>query len=244
MIGVQLYAFQRTVIDDDLVSVLTELRAMGYDAIEGYPGHMTNYRKTLDALGMQFAASHTTPTDLQQTAPFIEYLNVMGSADVCCSGPIGWNDRSYDNFRATCEFLNARGRILKDAGIALHYHNHEFEFLPVRDGMTAMDVLLRELDFEVVDLCADVGWIWRAGLDPSDFLRKHAAKITYVHLRDFAGADSVPLGKGQVDLAAVMAAVRVLPRLRWLVVEHDPVSKTPAEDLAQSRHFLRDRFNL
>ena len=239
-LAVQLYAFPKEVIETHLVTVLTELKAIGYDAVEGLPGHFLDYRADLNRLEMRFAAPHLTPPALNEPARLIDYVGKMGGVDVCCSGPIDWNGRRYDDFCATCDFLNARGRVLRDSGIHLHYHNHEFEFLPTRGETTGMDILLRNLDVEAVDLCFDVGWAWRAGVDPGAFLRAHGLKITYVHLRDFAGVDSVPLGKGALDLAAVMASVRKLPALRWLVVEQDPVSPRPAEDLETSRRYLRD----
>lgn len=243
-LAVQLYAFSKEVIETDLPRVLAELKAVGYDAVEGFPGPFRDYRAELDRLGMRFAAPHVSPAALAEPARLLDYLKTMGSVDVCSSGPIDWNGRSYDDFCATCEFLNSRGRMLRAAGIHLHYHNHEFEFLPVRGSMTAMDLLLQNLDAGAVDLCFDAGWAWRAGVDPAAFLRAHGARVSYVHLRDFAGTVSVALGQGGLALPEVMAAARELPALRWLVVEQDPVSAQPVRDLATSRRYLRETAGL
>jgi sugar phosphate isomerase/epimerase len=244
MIGVQLYPFERTRIEQDLPSVLRALRDIGFAAVEGYPDHFENYRADLEALGMRYAAAHIVPSALEEPEPLIAYLQAIGGADVCCSGLLKGAGRSVAAFADTATFLNEQGRILKAAGIALHYHNHEFEFQPLQGRTTGMDVLLRDLDFDAVDLCLDVGWLWRAGTDPAAFLAAHAARISYVHLRDFQGAVSVPLGQGEMNLAAVMASVAQLPDVRWLIVEHDPGAGCPLKELEISRRFLRDRFSL
>jgi sugar phosphate isomerase/epimerase len=241
-LGVQLYAFARETLDTSLESILEALSEMGFEAVEGAPGHEVVYRDRLDALGMHYIAPHVATSKLERMEEIVAYLQRMRAVDVCCSGLIESEKRTLENYARTCEYLNQKGKDLKNAGIHLHYHNHSFEFEAIDERRSGIDVLLVGLDFEAVDLCTDVGWIWRAGVDPADFLAEHASRIGYVHLRDFAGETSVALGEGDIDLCSIMGSVTRLPSLRWLVVEHDPVSADPLLALRVSRDYLRRQF--
>ena len=167
----------------------------------------------------------------------------MGARHICCSGPLQWNARTADDYRRTAAFLNAKGQRLREHGIQLHYHNHDFEFEKVEGEQTAMDLLLTKLDPNAVTLCFDAGWTERAGESAIEFLHRHSTRVVILHRRDFRGAQSVPLGKGDLDLAAQVALLPSLPNLEYLVVEQDP-SAAPLADLEESRTYLRNTFGL
>lgn len=241
-IGVQLYAFPRPQVLAHLEPILDHLAASGYRAIEGLPKHDVVYRQELDSRGLRYAATHCNLKRLEELPALIDYLGQMGGADICSSAPLNGRQAGPDDYRRTAEYLNEQGRTLRDAGIWLHYHNHEFEFVPLEgDGRTGMEILLEGIDTSAVDLCFDAGWPWQEGTDPAAFLREQAAAIRYVHLRDFQGEDWAPLGRGELDLPAIIEAALALPELRWLVVEHDPSDDDPGRDLAISRDYLREQ---
>ena len=60
-----------------------------------------------------------------------------------------------------CRDLNTSGKILKEAGIELLYHNHNCEFLHVEPQKTAYDLLLSETDPEYVNFELDSYWYRR-----------------------------------------------------------------------------------
>lgn len=103
-----------------------------------------------------------------------------------------------------------------------------------------MDLLLAGCDPSRVGLCFDAGWAVRAGLDLLVFARTRAEWIGTLHLRDFRGAASVPLGAGDLDLRGTVPELLALPRLRAALVEQDPGGETPEAEMAQSRRFLCD----
>ena len=63
-----------------------------------------------------------------------------------------------------CRDLNTSGKILKEAGIELLYHNHNCEFLHVEPQKTAYDLLLSETDPEYVNFELDSYWPTEAGV--------------------------------------------------------------------------------
>ncbi len=78
------------------------------------------------------------------------------------------------------------------------------------------NVLEQPEDFEAVleacpdprlGLCVDTGHFHAARVDIPAFIHRFASRIFNVHLKDHLGDTSVGIGRGEIDLAAVMAAL-------------------------------------
>jgi sugar phosphate isomerase/epimerase len=188
--------------------------------------------------GLRYFAPHLTMSDLRPADRALAFCRAMGATHVCCSGLLDWNSRGADDYRRSAAALNALGRGLREAGLQLLYHNHEFEFGRVDGAKTGMDLLLETLDSTCVRLCLDLGWLWIARADPPRFLREHGDRIGAVHLRDFKGQASVPLGQGDMDLPPLLAEVLRLPHLAALIVEQDPTTVDPLGDMLASKRVL------
>ena len=244
ILAAQLWIFSQAADwDAQAENSLRQLAEAGYESVEGLYGKPPMSPDILQAAGIAYGAAHLTPQNLEPLEPLRDFLLAMGAGHVCSSGPLQWSERTADDYRKTAAFLNETGRALRSQGIRLHYHNHEFEFERVDGDRTAMALLLAELDPNFVTLCFDAGWAERAGQNAADFLREYAARIGVLHLRDFHGPQSVPLGRGEMDLAAQIALLPRLPNLQYLAVEQDP-SDSPTEDMQVSRRYLRNAFGL
>jgi inosose dehydratase len=105
---------------------------------------------------------------------------------------------------------------------------------------------------ESVELCLDTGhWLY-AGDDPVRAYERWADRIPYLHLKDLDSArrdgdfwGSVragafrPLGDGELDVAALLAALRRARFAGWAIVEQDRVpGGDPVADLIASRRYL------
>jgi len=241
-IGAQLYIFSGLPAPD-LDSLFAGLAGAGYAYVEGYPLAAPYDREMLDRHGLSYRATHAGPRALEPLEPAMQTLTALGGTDFCASGPLDWRRRTADDFRDLIPFLNEKGNALRRRGIRLHYHNHDFEFERLDGEATGMDLLLDGLDPRAVTLCVDTGWVWRMGFDPAEFLHQHRDRVGFVHLRDFQGLQSVPLGQGDMDLQPVLDVLLTLPDLRGVVVEQDP-SPDPLGDMIQSRDYLRRTFAL
>ncbi len=244
IIAAQMWIFSRLPeLDAQTIGLLRGLAECGYESIEALAGRAPHDLATLQATLIKCGAVHLVPSGMEPLEPLLDFLYAVGARHVCSSGPLQWNARTAEDYVQTAAYLNARGQQLREHGIGLHYHNHEFEFDRVDGDRTAMDILLEELDPAAVTLCFDAGWAERAGQNAARFLAEHAALVQFLHLRDFRGLQSVPLGQGDIDLAAQIALLPSLPTLEYLVVEQDP-SATPLNDMQASRRYLRDTFGL
>ena len=225
-VGAQLYIFTKAFDLEDRVAlepVLGGLSEAGYAEIEGFLGGRNDYRELLDAANLRYAGAHCVLAelaerdDLQSAA---EYVKRMGGDYLCVSGLIRWHERTASDYEAAIAWLNGAGRVLQALGVALYYHNHDFEFDNLDDANgdhSGMDLLLAKLDFSAVKLCFDTGWAWwawRAGRNPAAFLHAQKDKIGVVHLRDFLGVESTELGAGKMDIPAILDALPRFPYLR------------------------------
>jgi sugar phosphate isomerase/epimerase len=154
-----------------------------------------------------------------------------------------------DYYRALSDKLNAACGKCRAAGMRLWYHNHNFEFQPKSAGRP-IDVLLDRLDRDI-PLEADLFWIGMAGLDPAEFIRKHAGRIVAVHLKDRARNAAVPkydiasvpndtyeeVGRGDLPFPRILEAARTA-RVQHYFVEQDH-SPEPLRSIRRSYAALR-----
>ncbi|PSL55055.1 2-keto-myo-inositol dehydratase [Saccharothrix carnea] len=110
-----------------------------------------------------------------------------------------------------------------------------------------------------LDLCLDTGHLLIGGTDPVDLARRHPERIGHVHLKDVRADIAatvragdigytaavqqrmyVPLGEGDVDVAALVASLRDAGYAGWYVLEQDTALgddsplDTPVRDTAGS----------
>ena len=243
-IGAQLWLFHTVMEDDVMTSILTQLRDAKYDYVETMYGKPPQNRAVLDSIGLRCYATHVALSAMPPRAELVDFAHRMGAETVCVSGLVRWNERTADDYRRGAAALNEWGARLQEDGLALHYHNHEFEFDAVEGAKTGMEMLLSDLDPSLVWLCFDAGWTSRSGHDPITFAAQYAQRIQTVHLRDFRGTQSVPLGAGDLDLTRIVPPLFALPQVQAILIEQDPATETPVADMADSRRFLQERFGL
>ena len=181
-------------MQNDAEFILDSVKKAGYTAIEGGGTDDADlFKHQLDERGMVCAGLHTSISRKPDVDILIAQLRTLHCRHLCNSGVLGGQERTVETWRASIAYLNDMGRRLRDAGVAFHYHNHDYEFDDMGGGTTGMDLLLSELDFSAVDLCVDVGWVHVAGRDPAAFLAEHGERIGYLHLKDYERT----LGKGR-----------------------------------------------
>jgi len=70
-----------------------------------------------------------------------------------------------------------------------------------------------------VGLCVDTGHFHSAGVDSCEVVRRFAKRLFAVHLKDHIGTTSVGIGRGEIDLAAMVGALRAVHYAGGLTVE-------------------------
>jgi inosose dehydratase len=149
-----------------------------------------------------------------------------------------------DAARALLATVAEVAAIARGFGLRPVVHPHAGTHIEFEDEVDPM--------LESVELCLDTGhWLY-AGHDPVAAYRRWAERIPYLHLKDLdrarragdfwssvaAGAFR-PLGKGDLDLAALVSALKGSGFSGWAIVEQDrDPGGDPVGDLIASREYL------
>lgn len=238
-LALQLY----TVRDDcarDFRATLRAVAAMGFDAVElaGLHAHKPEQvRDWLDEAGLAVTSSHATVEDLQRgldeqarLARLFDYSRIV----------MPWTERrSRPEITQMVRDLAHLAARLREQGLALGYHNHDFELARWPDGGRILDLVLAEPG---LFLEPDLGWLWYAGEDPRAFLERHGNRCQLIHVKDFArrGERSFcPVGAGAVGYADLLPLVRDLAPAAIILEQDESPDQPPLEACRQSIAFVR-----
>lgn len=154
-------------------------------------------------------------------------------------------------FEKLADQLNEAGEAGKKAGVTIGYHNHGFEFEPLPDGRSPLDVLVSRTEPSLVRLELDVFWVGITGASPVDTLTKYKGRVALVHLKDKAKEAArttderkVPptafkeVGSGSLDFPAILKAAEAAG-VEHYFVEQDHTPGDPLASLRKSYEFLQ-----
>ena len=128
-----------------------------------------------------------------------------------------------------------------DQRLAIHNHGPEDKVYP-----SPYDVMkaIASLDLRI-GLCLDVGHAMRAGNDPAEAVRKCAARLYDVHLKDslaVAGTlKDIPaeVGAGRMDIRSILRALLDIKYQGVVAFEYEKVAGNPVTGLAESIGYVR-----
>lgn len=266
-VGLQLYSIRED-MEKDMDAALGQVKAMGYDYVEfaGYFGKSAEEVKALlDKHGLTCVSVHQAPSLFwEEGQPAIDFLKVIGTK--YCAIPWYTVEEYFDNWDGTIEKFTELGKKLKENGIQLLYHNHDFEFRKI-DGEAILDKLYATIPNDILMPQFDTCWVHYAGNNPAEYLKKYTGKIEIVHLKDFVceklGGGPVyalidengdedkaaskedngfmfkPVGSGIQDWPAILAAAEEAGA-DIVIVEQDQSPERPAMESAKmSREYLK-----
>ncbi|WP_028390840.1 sugar phosphate isomerase/epimerase family protein [Bacillus cihuensis] len=148
---------------------------------------------------------------------------------------------------------------LAEHGIELYYHTHHLEFQKY-DGEYLLDLMKNnttKLGFEL-----DVHWIQRAGVNPVDFIKQYAGRISLLHLKDYRVGqmdlsevdfndmakfmqiftntiEFAEIGEGNLDMNAIIEAGLESGAQYFLVEQDNTYGRDPFDCLQTSAEHLR-----
>jgi inosose dehydratase len=144
-------------------------------------------------------------------------------------------------FERLGRLMNTIGSRARDIGVRVVYHNHMNGFGEAPDEVARV---LEATDPKAVGLLLDIAHYTQGGGDPVAAVKRHRDRLEVLHLKDVVSpipGDSKPprqsyrfveLGRGKVDVKAVIAAVREVsfrgPALIELDAPPDP-ARTPKQ---------------
>jgi L-ribulose-5-phosphate 3-epimerase len=220
---------------DRFEAYLADVRDLGFAAVD-------MWQPILD---------HRWVTDAHLDAA-IDLLNEYGITVVGFAGPLG---ATAEEFERNCEIaaeLNApllvgqlpvaatqRGLVistLQKYGLRWAYENNSEK--------SAQEILSHagNAGEGAIGVCADVGWFGTHSLDPAEVLLALAPRLFHVHLKDVraaGGHETCRFGEGVVPLETCLKTLKMVGYEGALVIEHEPESFDPTEDIRASLELLK-----
>lgn len=190
LIGYQLYS-AREEAEKDLLSVLKQLKALGYDGVEfaGFYGNTADQiAEMLKEADMVAISDHVPYARIQQDMFGVIADHLKIGCKYIAVPFLEPNDRpGKPGFAKVIRVIAEFGALCKKAGIQLLYHNHDFEFEYV-SGMYGLDFLYEAVDADILKTEIDTCWVNYSGVNPAEYVKKYAGRAPIVHLKDFVGA--------------------------------------------------------
>lgn len=267
-IGIQLYSLRTVIEEIGMDAVLGKVKELGYDCVEfaGYAGHSAEEIKAmLDKYGLDAVSVHQGPdVFIDKAQETVDYLKTLG-VKYCV---VPWYGREKltgtPEWENTVKFFNEVAKLLKENGIQMGYHNHDFEY-DEYEGKYIIDYLFEAVPGMNPEF--DTGWVTYAGENPAAYIEKYADRVEIIHLKDFyakklksgpvyaliddsgkvEGKDDKAdngfmykaCGRGRLDIPAIVEAAEKA-NAEYLIVEFDQSPENePLEDAKISREYLR-----
>lgn len=248
-LGAQLYTL-REEAERDLPAVLEAVHKIGYQEVETYWNVYTHpaaeLRRMIADHGLRVPSGHFDYVGLESK---IEYAKILGVDDMVC--PMLPENMWYtlDGFKRAADQLNIWGEKVRQAGMQLGFHNHNYEFR--RFGhTTGFETMAKIADPKLVCLEMDCYWIVEAGEDPLRMFERYGNRIQLLHLKDrkprfptsqvkdAAAEHFTEVGSGTINWKSILAAAEK-NGVKHFYVERDSGDLPPMESLRISFQYLQ-----
>ena len=228
-LGIQLYSLRGYKVDE----AMKHARDIGFRFVEFYgdmfpvnsdAAAIASMKKKLADLGLTVSAHGVNGFggDAAANRKVFEFAKAAGIP--CISA-----DPSPEAFKSLDELVKEF-----DIRIAIHNHGPKHRYNKVVDVLKAI-----EGHDERIGACADLGHYIRSGEKPTEVIRLLKGRLYGIHLKDFQDMQDVTkgviLGKGHLDVPAVMAALvqTNFPKNGALSLEYEENPENPLADIRQ-----------
>jgi sugar phosphate isomerase/epimerase len=250
-IGLQLYSL-RNEFKTDVPGTLAKIKQWKITKIEGggtYGLPVDEYKKLLQQNNLEMVSYGASFEELEKNPQaVIDNAKSFGSKYVMCAWiPHTEGQFTVDDVKKAIDVFTSAGKLMYENEIKLCYHPHGYEFRPYEGG-TLFDYMVKNTDPKYVNYEMDVFWVKHPGQDPVALLKKYPDRFLLLHLKDrqpgTAGNQeghapdetNVVLGKGDVDIAAIMKEAKNIG-IKYCFIEDE--SPKAVEQIPQSLEFLQ-----
>ena len=265
--------------DYTLDTILEEMQKSGYSGTEignKFPKEASSIKEVLSKYKLELASawhstfflSKTIDDELEKIhkkaslladsgAVIINIAECTGSVHGTMQNPLSskpvCSEKDWDILTSS---LDKAGEICSSYGVSIAYHHHMGTYIQSEKEIFK---LLSSTDPKLVNLCADTGHLFFAGVDPVKFFEKNMNQIRHIHFKDLrpdvfydmnfeqvsflkavlSGVFTVP-GDGCIDFEAISRSINMSKYNGWIIVEaeQDPSKANPFEYAMRSRKHL------
>jgi len=233
-----------------MARAISEIGAAGFEGVELFDGNLLDYdgrraelRRLLNGAGVKLVAAYSGanfvfPEILGEELARIEraaeaaadlgaeHLVVGGGAKRLDGLKRGDHERLAEGLEKVVALAQARG-------LRAHYHPH---LTTIVEGPAEVDKIF---SLTSIDFCPDTAHLAAAGGNVPAMIRKHHARISYVHLKGWRKEpfNFTPLDEGDLDIASILRALSDIQFRGWITAELD-AWPNPKEGAERSLAFL------
>jgi sugar phosphate isomerase/epimerase len=273
-IGLQLYTVGDD-LTRDFDGTLAAISKIGYRAVElaGLAGRpVVEWREALDHTQLKCPSMHVPPhaksgVSLDELGILADAAHALGIGTIICpmfnmparftAQPLPGEDTGkmlarlgasmrLDDWKANADYLNTKGKALKQYGLRFGYHNHNVELAPLGTS-NGLAELIRGTDPALVTFEMDAGWVVAAGADPLGLLAAHPHRFSAMHVKDVKSStrpnfslqqDPCEVGQGIIDWKALLPKAHTANVRQFYVEQEPPFNKPRLESVAISFNYL------
>ena len=255
--GLALYTV-RDNMSQDPVKTLHNVADMGYKYVEAasydlekgtlYGFSPEKFKKMVEDAGMKLVSSHISVEQLldengnfdpEKAAKMVDDHALAGVKYLVSAHISSAYSKSAEGFKAIADVCNKLGKLTKEKGFGVLYHNHSFEFDPIGDT-DGFHILMQDLDPDLVNFELDCYWAERAGKDPVTLITTYPRRFKALHLKDMADDPEksfAEVGYGTMDYKAIIQT-GFKNGVEYFLVEQDRSKRNAMESAEMSAQYL------
>lgn len=268
-VGIQVYGLRDLLEDtpENFTEVMRQIKDKGYDGVElaGLYGLEPEFiRKTLEEIGLVPISAHVPLAEMMADAQGVaEIYKKIGVAYIAVPYLPEEYRPNTPGYESVLKEMGRIGQVMKENGIRLEYHNHDFEFVKLPDGTFGFDDIYTQIPEDLLKVEPDLCWIKVAGQSPVEYLKKYGERCEIVHLKDYIkegnpknmykliGIETEetedeggifefrPVGFGMQIWEPILETVTEIGS-KWVIVEQDEhYDLKPLEAARRSREYLK-----
>ena len=227
---------------------LRDISASGYEGFELFDGNLMQYegreddlRGLSDELGLKLVGVYSganfiygeiledelarIETSARLAARFRAEHLVVGGGAVRASGT---RDEDYRLLGAGLERVVT---LASDTGLVPSFHPH------LGTCVESPEQIAKTFEYTGINFCPDTAHLAAGGGDPAELISTYGDRIRYVHFKDYANGEFLPLGRGELDFGRMLEELKKHSYDGWIAVELDAYDD-PKEGARISKKFL------
>ena len=238
---------------ESYTQLLKRLHAMGYTSVEAawynqekgtfYNRAAADFKKDIEAAGMKVLSSHVAHGLTADEIAADDYTPELAWWKKCIAdhkaagmkyivNPAIGLPKSLKELDLYCRYLDAVGKMCREAGLGFGYHNHNYEFEKV-EGKVMLDYMLQHTNPENVFFQMDMYWVVRGAASPVDYINRYPGRFKSYHCKD-----NREIGQsGMVGWDAIFANAKTAG-LEFIVAEIEQYSVPVEESVKRSADYL------
>lgn len=246
-VAIQLFTLRdHTKTAEDFAETCRRVKEIGYQAVQVSaigPIPDEDVRKIVADAGLVLCATHEASLSIiEDPVAVAEKLERLGTKYTAYPHPHPGSVDDFDGVKKLAKDLDHAGKVLRDHGKVLTYHNHHIEFMKF-EGITILDYLIENTDPQNLQYELDTYWVQYGGGNNVEYAQRLKGALPLLHLKDFMITAErqiafSEIGLGNLNFKTIIPAAEA-SGCEWFIVEQDRCPGDPFESVKISFDYIK-----